>query len=105
MTDRETAGWRWYLSIAAIRQWMAATGRRGPAEPANADYRAAELELGELSRTAKIARAATTRQVDGGIVYRGHVLVGTKRIRVEAIVMPWPRDEGPLPQLVRVRRK
>ena len=100
-----TGKWNWYLTIAAVGQWMNMTGRRGELEDDNPDFVAAQNELGELSQTAKLAVAATEKQRSGAEIYRGKVTVGGRRLRVECTVMPPVRSEGPLPQLVRVRLK
>lgn len=57
--------WKWYITITAIREWMALTGRRGPLEDNNPDFVAAEAELGELSLTAHLALAASEREKNG----------------------------------------
>lgn len=97
--------WKWYLTIAAVRQWMALTGRKGELEEDNPDFLAAQSELGELSLTAKLAIDASERERNGSLIYRGKVTVRGKRWRVECTVMPPLRAEGPLPQLVRVTKK
>ena len=97
--------WRWYLSIAAVRQYMDLAGLRGPLEDDNHDFAQAQEALGELSLTAKVATTASDATKSGGVVYRGKVTIHGKRRRVECVVMPWPREEGKLPQLVRVTLK
>jgi hypothetical protein len=97
------ADWRWYLSVAAVQQWMALTGRSGPAEASNPDFAAAQDELGDLSLTASLAR--TPEKSSGALTYRGKVTLAGRRRRVELTVIPYPRDEGRLPQLVRVSLK
>ena len=97
--------WRWYLTIVAVRQWMAATDRSGDLESDNPDFIAAQAELGKLSLTARLAVDASDRQRDGASIYRGRVRVRGRNVRAECTVMPPLRPEGPLPQLVRVTRK
>lgn len=99
--------WRWYLTIAAVREWMTLTGRNGPLENNNPAFLAAQSELGELSLTARLSEAATARRKfdRGDAVYRGSATVKGKRRRVECIVMPPQVFEGPLPALVRVTLK
>jgi hypothetical protein len=97
--------WKWYITVAAIRQWMALTHRSGDLEMSNPAFEAAQNELGELSLVATLAVEATERQRTGGSVYRGRIMVAGKSRRVEGIVMPPIRAEGPLPQLVRVTAK
>lgn len=95
--------WRWYLTIAAVRQYMELAGLRGELEDTNPDFVAAQNALGELSLTARPARTAETRS--GAVIYRGKVTIGGKRRRIECTVMPVPREEGSLPQLLRVTLK
>lgn len=98
--------WRWYLTIAAVRQYMTLAGLRGPLEETNPDFRAAQDALGELSLTTKPARTAETKS--GAVIYRGKVTIHGKRRRIECTVctvMPIPRTEGALPQLLRVTLK
>lgn len=97
--------WKWYLSIAAIRQWMDLTGRSGDLEADNPDFNAAESELGDLSLTARLAVEASEKQRSGASIYRGSVKVNGKAVRAECTVMPPLRREGRLPQLVRVTLK
>lgn len=92
--------WRWYLTIAAVRQFMELAGLRGELEKSNPDFRAAQEALGELSLTAKTTRATETKS--GAVIYRGKVTIGGKRRRIELTVAPAGREEGDLPQLVRV---
>jgi hypothetical protein len=97
--------WRWYITIAAVREWMTLTGRRGEMETDNPDFVAAQNELGDLSLTARLAVDASEKQRNGASIYRGKVTVNGKRRRAECTVMPPLRSEGPLPQLVRVTLK
>lgn len=95
--------WRWYLTIAAVRQYMTLAGLRGPLEMSNPDFARAQEELGELSLTANLAR--TPEKKSGALTYRGKVTIAGKRRRIECTVMPQGREEGDLPQLVRVSLK
>lgn len=97
--------WKWYITIAAVREWMTLTGRHGDLEGDNPDFVAAQNELGDLSLTARLAVDASERQRNGATIYRGKVTVKGKRLRAECTVMPPLRSEGPLPQLVRVTLK
>lgn len=74
--------WHWYITIAAVREWMHLTGRGGELEDSNPEFVAAQNELGDLSLTATLSESATAKQINGASVYRGS-----------------------LPQLVRVTRK
>jgi hypothetical protein len=97
--------WKWYITIAAVREWMTLTGRDGELEDDNPGFIAAQNELGELSLTARLAEAASERERSGASIYRGRVMVCGKSRRAECTVMPPLRKEGPLPQLVRVTLK
>ncbi len=96
-------GWKWYLSIAAVRQYMDIAGLRGELETDNPDFVAAQNTLGQLSLTATPADTPPTRS--GGVIYRCWVEMKSGRKRIELTVTPSPRDEGSLPQLVRVTLK
>lgn len=95
--------WKWYLTIASIKQFMALTGRSGECEDDNPDFVAAQHELGEISLTATPADTPPTSS--GGIIYRPNVLIAGRKTRLELTVVPAGRAEGDLPQLVRVRLK
>jgi hypothetical protein len=95
--------WQWYLTIAAVRQYMELAGLRGPLELENPDFVRAQEALGELSLTAKLAPTASGKH--GADVYRGKVTIHGKRRRIECTVIPTQREEGSLPQLVRVTLK
>ncbi len=92
--------WKWYLTIAAVRQYMDIAGLKGECELENQDFVAAQNALGDLSLTATPADTPPTRS--GGIIYRCWTHLRGRRQRLELTVMPAPRDEGSLPQLVRV---
>lgn len=95
--------WHWYITIAAVRQYMQLAGLAGDLEDTNPDFVVAQNALGELSLTAKPARTAETES--GAVIYRGKVTIRGKRRRIECTVMPIPRVEGKLPQLLRVTLK
>lgn len=104
--------WKWYISIAAVRQWMDLTNRTGPLEDTNPDFLMAQDELGDISMTATLAAGATGKQRNGASIYRAPAIVRGKRLRyrsaparAECTVMPPLKSEGPLPQLVRVTLK
>lgn len=103
--------WKWFLTITAIQQWMELTGRGGDMEDDNPEFVEAMEELGAVSQVAELAIEASDKQ-KGGSVYRAPAIVKGKRLRlrgkgarVECVVMPPIRKEGPLPQLVRVTIK
>jgi hypothetical protein len=98
--------WKWYITVAAVGQWMRITGRRGELEDTNPDFVDAQNELGEFSLTAKLASTPPSRS--GALTYRCYWAGRTKhgkRRRVECQVMPAGRVDGDLPQLVRVKLK
>lgn len=97
--------WRWYITIAAVRQYMTLAGLSGDLEDSNPDFLLAQSTLGDLSMTATLAVDASERTKSGASIYRGKVTLHGKRRRVECTVMPPIRSEGPLPQLVRVTLK
>lgn len=97
--------WRWYLSIAAVRQYMELAGLRGELEEDNPDFVRAQDDLGTHSLTARPVPGKDT--ASGAIIYRTGrvVLPNGRKCRLEFTVMPIPRKEGALPQLLRVTAK
>jgi hypothetical protein len=95
--------WKWYITIAAVRQYMAIAGLSGDLEDSNPNFLRAQEELGDLSLTAKPVIGKDTDS--GAVIYRGKVTINGKRRRIECTVMPIPRTEGKLPQLLRVTLK
>lgn len=95
--------WRWYITIAAVRQYMTLAGLSGELEDDNPDFLTAQNALGGLSLAAKLVEGKNTES--GAVIYRGKVTIGGKRRRIEYTVMPMPRTEGDLPQLLRVTLK
>lgn len=96
--------WKWYLTIAAVKQYMDLAGYSGPTEDDNPDFIRAENELGEHSLTARPVVGKNTRS--GAILYRtGMMRLKRGRGRLEFTVSPIPRKEGKLPQLLRVTWK
>lgn len=100
----ESSNWRWYISIAAISEYMAITGCSGPLEDSNPDFIRAEQELGAHSQTARLTPHVLR---SGAVTYRsGKMKIrGRGGRRLEFVVAEVPRAEGPLPQLVSVRSK
>jgi hypothetical protein len=85
----------WYISARAVRDYLALRGRQivddGPA------WDRAERELIEMA-AATVASGREPRALDtGALRYRG-----PKPLRLGLVVVPAPRVEGDLPQLVRV---
>lgn len=98
--------WRWYISIAAVRDYMRIAGLRGELEESNPDFMLAQNHLGQHSLTAKPVPGKDT--ASGAAIYRSvgkYRLPNGRRVRLEFTVMPVPRVEGALPQLIRVTAK
>ena len=93
--------WKWYISAEAIRQYAAIAYRGGPLTDRQFDE--AEEALGQLSLTAN--RADTPPTASGAMIFRAWTEINGRRERLELSVAPGPREEGDLPQLVRVRLK
>lgn len=92
---------RWYLSAAAVRQYMVIQGRHG--DPDGADFYTAEKELAAAAAEARLAR-----DVDGRTrtqIWRVPWSVRGRQSRLELVVSIDPRPEGPLPALIAVRHK
>lgn len=92
---------RWYITVAAVRQYMAICGYEGSTDGPIFDRAAIELEdLCERARLAKdIGPGQKSQQ------WRVKTTVRDKRTRLELIVSLDKRPEGPLPQLIAVRNK
>lgn len=100
------ATWRWYLTIAAVRQFMELADLRGELEDDNPDFVSAQEALGTFSLTARPVAGKVT--ASGATIYRtdGKVtLPNGRRCRIEFTVMASQREEGSLPQLLRVVTK
>lgn len=93
----------WYLTIAAVREYMGICGLSGPLEDANLDFLKAVGDLTELSISSRLSDAPRTKS--GASIYRGKVTIRGRRHRIECTVQEAARDEGTMPQLVRVRLK
>lgn len=91
----------WYITVAAVRQYMRICGYEGDSDGPVFDAAAIELErLCEQSRLAKDAGPHSPNQQ-----WRVRANVRGKNTRLELIVAPDPRPEGDLPQLIAVRNK
>lgn len=100
------ATWRWYLTIAAVRDYMQIARLSGPLEEDNSDFLRAQEDLGRASLTARLVEGKET--ASGAQIYRLNVQlpkVSRRILRLEFTVAPAPRTEGSLPQLVRVTAK
>lgn len=91
----------WYISAAAVKQYMAIQGYQPDDDGPGFDHAAKELEsLAAESRLAKdIDNKSRTQQ------WRVKATVRGRRTRLELIVSVEQRKEGPLPQLIAVRNK
>jgi hypothetical protein len=92
---------RWYISAAAVKQYMAICGYEG--RPDGPVFDAAAIELENLCEQAKLARDVGPGQQSQ--LWRVKATVRGKRTRLELVVSVEPRPEGLLPQLVAVRNK
>lgn len=93
--------YRWYLSAAAMREYLAIAGLVD--DDGGPQWARGERELG-----AHIAIAREVGCNDNSIIYRtGRVRCGDALIsvRLEFYVRHTPQRHGPLPQLVSVRNK
>jgi hypothetical protein len=97
----DATGWRWYISIAAIKNYMRIMDWPGPLEDENPFFRRAESELGAYSLTARLSNRTLP---SGAVVYRsGRIQIpGRGSRRLDFVVVETLRAEGLLPQLVEV---
>lgn len=93
---------RWYLTIRAVNEYQAIAGL--PVEGDGPAFDRAERELADICRDAWLLHAAGEAS-DRAAVYRGKTKIGGRVAVLDLSVAEQPRPEGPLPQLVRVRRK
>lgn len=86
----------WYISVAAVRELLEIKGLDRNDE--GDDFTAAEQELQAIAQSVVDAKKEGTALESGAIRYRG-----PRPLRLRLTVMPAPRREGSLPQLVRVQ--
>lgn len=93
---------RWYLSAAAMREYLRIAGL--PDDDGGPIWQAAEKDL---ARHCQAARKIDRLGNSGAEQWRtGKMSIGGRNgVRLEFSVMPAPRAEGALPQLLRVRAK
>lgn len=85
----------WYVSARAVRDYLELRGR--PLVEDGPEWDWAEDELMRIAAET-VASGRQPREMDSGALrYRG-----PKPLRLGLVVMPAPREEGDLPQLVRV---
>ena len=92
---------RWYITAAAVRQYMVIQGRHGDGD-SPAFFRA-ERDLAQSAEQARLAR-----DVDGRTrtqLWRVSWPVRGQTVRLELVVSIDSRPEGPLPALIAVRAK
>lgn len=95
---------KWYFTARATREYIAIAGLSD--DDGGPHWARAERELAAHSESAWLVANKTGES--GAAIYRtGRIRVGdrTQSIRLEFYVLHNPREEGSLPQLVRVRRK
>ena len=100
----------WYISAAAVRQYLAILSIRAlesPDEATDVDFNFAEDELVRIAREARFH----TTTASGLLEYRGTVPHGNRHRlrypepRLTLLVSTERREEGPLPQLVQVLQR
>lgn len=85
----------WYIAARAVRDYLALRGR--PAVDDGPEWERAERELIEIA-AATVASGRQPRAMESGALrFRG-----PQPLRLGLVVVPAPRIEGDLPQLVRV---
>lgn len=92
---------RWYITVAAVRDYMRIQGYAGSTDGPVFDRAAIELE--DLCEQAKLAKDVGPDQQSQ--LWRVKATVRDKRTRLELVVSTEPRPEGPLPQLIAIRNK
>lgn len=92
---------RWYISAAAVKQFMAIAGYIG--SPDGPIFDRAAIELEDACSQARLAKDIGPGQASQ--LWRVKWTVRGKRTRLEFVVSVEQRPEGPLPQLIAVRNK
>jgi hypothetical protein len=93
---------RWYITATAVKEYQEIAGL--PIESDGQSFDRAERELAEICDDATLAKAAGEANRNAAI-YKAKTTVRGKIARLELYVAEYPRPEGPLAQLVRVRFK
>lgn len=86
----------WYISVAAVEQYMEA--KRVPVRSEGPEFDAAEEELMAIAIE---AAGKKPRELKSGLLQYRSSGAGRK-LRLRLLVSPKPRKEGKLPQLVHV---
>lgn len=92
---------RWYISAAAVKQYMAIMGH--PPDDDGPGFDRAAKELDALTQEARLAKDIGPGQQSQ--LWRVKATVRGRRSRLELIVSLSARREGDLPQLIAVRNK
>jgi hypothetical protein len=92
---------RWYVSAAAVKQYMAVAGY--PAEDDGEWFDRAERELADLADESRLAKDVGPGQRSQQ--WRVKATIKGRRTRLELVVAVEQRAEGDLPQLIAVRNK
>lgn len=94
---------KWYITVAAVREWQVIAGY--PREDEGPGFDDAAMSLDALSHEAELKKDEGHRQL---WMARTKLPMSDKpdrNRRIELYVSTEKRPEGPLPQLVRVRLK
>lgn len=91
----------WYISAAAVKQYMAICGYEG--SPDGLIFDRAAIELERLCDEARLAKDIGPGQQSQ--LWRVKATVRGRRTRLELVVSVEQRKEGALPQLIAVRNK
>lgn len=89
---------RWYITVAAVHDFQRILGLAE--EPEGPLFDRVAKQLDRITDDARLAKDEGHRQL-----WLVKATLRGKRERLELTVVPGPRAEGPLPQLVRVRLK
>jgi len=92
----------WYVTVQAVREYMAIAGL--PAQDEGPLFARAAAELERACDEARLKKAAKEKNRMAAI-YEVKVTIRGRRVRLELYVAEQPRPEGDQPQLVRVREK
>ena len=93
---------RWYMTIRAVNEFQGIVGL--PVESDGPAFDRAERELASVCDDAWLLHAMGEAS-NNAAVYRSKLKIHGRVAVLDLNVAENPRPEGPLPQLVRVRRK
>jgi hypothetical protein len=92
----------WYITVAAVRQWMEIC--RIPPQDDGPLFDGAACTLDQLCQEARMVKAADETDT-GAALYRATTRIRGRSAQIDLYVTEQPRPEGNHPQLVRVRLK